>query len=202
MAREIIKTLFSTKIVSSIELDAGNRTRQLALNCQVKVDQKAEVLQFTFVARALPFPVGKAYLPALELLPFQEKFNQEKLREKKLTAGNYVFQIDGKPVDTLSAGTLEQGVNLALNPSTPQYQQAADFFQLCQSYHKICGQRPNLAFIEYRSLGDYEGPDTEVGKGGMSPEQHIFSHKSLIGVKCEILHKKFLNLPTFGSLQK
>lgn len=164
MAREIIKVLFPNRFVSSVEMDAANGTLQLAHNCRVKVDREAKLPAFTLQPNALPFVVDKGFRPGLDLLPFREIFNQEMLRIKNLPAGTYALHIDDVAVDTFSAEEIGNGVDLALNPRTPQYQQAERVFRLCQSYHKTYGKLRSIAFVTYQMLKAYKGDDSIADK--------------------------------------
>jgi len=79
-------------------------------------------MRFDWHAQSLPFPAGEFQFDGV--VPFNEDLTQEVLRIKKLAASTYILKIDGTTVGTYTAKEWQQGVNLALNPKTPQYQQA------------------------------------------------------------------------------
>ena len=53
-----------------------------------------------------------------------KEFNQEILKVDGLKSGNYDVSIDGEKIGTYPAVELGEGINLAENMRTPQYQQA------------------------------------------------------------------------------
>lgn len=86
------------------------------------------------MANSLPYPLDsiprhgwgnkRSQRDAMDLIPFMKEFNQERLQVTNLEKGHYRLTIDGLFIDNVSSGQLEDGINLADYPNTPQYQQA------------------------------------------------------------------------------
>jgi lysophospholipase L1-like esterase len=125
MASEFLKSQQLQGVVSRIEIDAAARRAGALENCEVSgLSVKPDAVSFTCLEKALPFPIPEAAKPALELIPFVQDFDQETLRVTGLAAGDYELKIDGQTVRTYTSAELASGVNLAMEKSTPQYQQA------------------------------------------------------------------------------
>jgi len=60
----------------------------------------------------------------LDLLPFTQDLNVEELKVMDLKKGNYSFMIDTTLIGIFTAEQFKAGINLALYPTSPQYQQA------------------------------------------------------------------------------
>ncbi|MES1167439.1 MAG: SGNH/GDSL hydrolase family protein [Pseudomonadota bacterium] len=118
-------------------------------------------LTFTWAERALPFPIDPACAPALDWVPFTAELNQEVLQVAKLKPGRYVLSIDGVEIHTYSADELAQGVNLAEETKTPQYQQAIEVLHLMNTRTKLVSTMlRSLAHVEHQSAPDVAHPVT------------------------------------------
>lgn len=81
-------------------------------------------LEWICLAQALPFPRGVQDYQSKHVVPFVEEFNQEILQVTGLGANTYKLKIGGVEVGKYTAQELAQGIDLALNPATPQNVQA------------------------------------------------------------------------------
>jgi len=82
--------------------------------------------KFTALEKSLPFPLDSNELKkGASLVPFNRDFNTELLKVTNLAEGRYFVKIDGESVGDWTAAELAKGVNLAENPRTPQFKQAA-----------------------------------------------------------------------------
>ncbi len=114
------------EVVSSIRINAATQEIEALKNCSIEptAEMSSEALSFSCREAALPFPIKSAQDRALDWIPFEEKYNQQKLLVSGLESGRYELRIDGMAVGTWTANELATGINLADNPKTPQYQQA------------------------------------------------------------------------------
>lgn len=125
---------FAGKEVAGMVLDAGKKKVLQATNCTLSnLKRNGRDFGFDYLAQSLPYPLDtiprgwgqrKAQAEALKVIPFMDEMNREELVVKGLEQGNYKLLIDGQEIRTCSAGELEQGINLAAETRTPQYQQA------------------------------------------------------------------------------
>jgi hypothetical protein len=94
-------------------------------------------------------------------VPFTNDLNREVLQVIGLRAGYWQLTIDGKPIHDYSAEQLAAGVNLAEQPSTPQYEQALAVLRLMQARTKLVAENlRGLAHVEHQSAPDIEHPVT------------------------------------------
>ena len=117
--------------VSDISIDANNKNLLSHRNCKVsKLKKEAGGLSFDYLANSLPYPLDsiprhgwgnkRSQRDAMDLIPFMKEFNQERLQVTNLEKGHYRLTIDGLFIDNVSSGQLEDGINLADYPNTPQ----------------------------------------------------------------------------------
>lgn len=131
MAWLFLKEQGAPALVSKTVLDASGKveTAENAEISNVKKDADG-TLRCEILEKALPFPIDPAAYPILEQLPIVQELNQELFSVRNLTEGLYDLKIDGASVGTFSAAELSEGVNLAMNEKTPQFQQAQKVRQL------------------------------------------------------------------------
>ena len=159
MASEFLKAQQLTGVVSRIEIDAAAKRVGTLENCEVSgLSVKPEAVSFTCLENAMPFPIPEAAKPALELIPFVQDFDQETLRVTGLETGDYELKIDGQTVHTYSAAELGAGVNLALETSTPQYQQALAVQAALGKKWGTADKIRTLAYVEFSSFPDAPRP--------------------------------------------
>lgn len=158
MAYQFLKTTGSPKYVSKISMVAGKKNVTETINCEVRIkSSKKSEIQFECIEKALPFPVQKAAIPALSLVSFTEDLDQEVLQVGDLESGNYDLLIDQFHVGSFTSDQLEKGINLAGDTLTPQYRQSLCVMDLCNEYRTVGSNLRNIAYIEFKNLGDYKG---------------------------------------------
>ncbi|CAG9902154.1 hypothetical protein BOVA604_4690 [Bacteroides ovatus] len=134
--------------VSSVSIDARNSAVVASKNCKIsKLKKNGADLTFDYLANALPYPLDsiprhgwgnkRSQRDAMQLVPFMEEFNQERLQVIDLEEGLYRLTIGDQFIDNLSSKELASGVNLANYPNTPQYQQAAKIMYLNEERFEI-----------------------------------------------------------------
>lgn len=112
-------------LVSRVAVDGVAGKLENAENCAVTgLQATGDKVSFDYLAKSLPWPIDDAAKGALALVPLEQDLDQEVLQVKLAGAGLYRLSIDGQAVGDYSGEELARGVNLALNPKTPQYQQA------------------------------------------------------------------------------
>lgn len=126
MAYQFLKTTKSPQYVSKMVISKSiEQIKQLSLNCTIRdVKYNRKGVRFRVKENSLPFTFNNSQKPALKLIPFVEDLNQEIIQIEQLKPGSYEVRIDTCFVGTFSDTDLKTGVNLALVPNTPQYQQS------------------------------------------------------------------------------
>jgi len=159
MAAQFLKAQQLAGAVSRMEIDAAARRAVVQENCRVSdLNVTPEGVTFTCLEQSLPFPVADAAKPALELIPFMQDFNQEILRVAGLAPGDYALKIDGQAVRTFTASELAGGVNLAVEPRTPQYQQALAVQAALDKKWRAVDKIRTLAYVEFSAWPDAPRP--------------------------------------------
>lgn len=182
MAYQFLKASGAPAYVSKILIDAKTKQCIDPVNCSVTIGSiKKNAVEFTALEKALPYPVKKEAAPALGLVPFTKDLNQEIFQVKNLKEGTYELFIDGTKVGSWQASELADGINLAENTLTPQYKHALEVMKACDNYRKAVMDLRSIAFIEYKSLRDYKGPDDAASK-------RTFFDKKLENVKSKAEH--------------
>ena len=126
MAYTFLKAQDMPRDVARIGVDAAVGQAAEEINCRIDaVRATAQGVEFDCLEYSLPLVAPDDAQPALELVPFVDELNQEILTVGGLSAGQYEVRIDGAVVAEHSAAELKAGVNLTVNPRTPQYQQSA-----------------------------------------------------------------------------
>lgn len=126
MAQEVPAT------VSDVTIDSLNEKVEKSDNAVISnlAFSKDGAIAFDMLASSIPFPVPPEAKDFLEKYQVEEKLNQEILTVSNLENGSYRLLIDSIEVGTYNADEFAQGVKLAFNEKTPQYQQAQEFFKL------------------------------------------------------------------------
>lgn len=136
--------------VSSVAIDAANARVLAEDNALVtNVHVTPEGVEFDVLANALPVVLPQEARAALALVPFEDEFNQETLAVQGLPPGLFRLSIDGRPVGEYSAKQLAEGINLASNPKTPQYQQSAMAAGICAVRSDVGKALRNVATFRY-----------------------------------------------------
>jgi lysophospholipase L1-like esterase len=163
MAYLFLKAQHSPALVSRLTFDAaGGRVLAVENGEAAGADAApAGGLAFRWKAHALPFPVEAAAATVRAWVPFDAELNQEILRVVGLAPGRYAVKIDGSEVRVWTAEELDLGVNLALEPATPQYRQAQEVAQrVRQRFDLVAGVIRSLAMAEHLYGPRDDGPFT------------------------------------------
>lgn len=152
------------KSVADVVISANDKKVEKAENSKIsKVVGTADGISFDYLAKSLPYPLDtvsrswgnhKKQAEATKVVPFINDFNREMLTVTDLTAGNYQLRIDDEVIGKWSAAALANGINLAEQTNTPQYQQAIQIMSLNEERWEIEKRLRNHAFIEYNVLYD------------------------------------------------
>ncbi len=148
------------KKVADIDLDAVTRKVRLSENCQITNVRKQDgSISFDYLAEALPYPCDSisehgwgnihSQRDAMKLIPFEEEFNQERLRVRHLPSGQYRLIIDDEPIAEFSSRDLSQGINMAVLTNTPQYRQASAVMYLNEERFEIEKHLREYVWMEY-----------------------------------------------------
>ena len=132
-------------------------------NCKIsKLKKDGNDVSFNYLAYALPYPLDsiprqgwgniKSQRDAMALVPFMKEFNQERFQVTNLEKGLYRLTIDGQFIDDISSGQLENGINLADYPITPQYQQAMKIMYLNEERFEVEKRFREYLWTEYSFL--------------------------------------------------
>ena len=138
MAALFLKAQGHSPYVARVSFDVTAPSMVEVENCRVTdlVAKKGEI-QFTYLAKALPFPVPNEAHTALDLVPFMSDLNQELLVIKGLPPGQHGLWFDDEAVGSFSAEQFAKGINLAGNTRTPQYRQAFAVAKANSERHNI-----------------------------------------------------------------
>ena len=126
--------------VADMVIDAAAGKTQRSDNCRITaVSVSPGDVQFDYLAFSLPFPQDtiprlwgnpQRQTEALDVIPFNEEMNQEKLTVKGLSEGSYSLTIDGHPIGKWTGTQFAKGIDLATLKNTPEYEQAMSILWL------------------------------------------------------------------------
>ncbi|MBT5606698.1 MAG: hypothetical protein HN742_20450 [Lentisphaerae bacterium] len=152
-------------VVSSVKIDAAGRTVVEQTNCTVTELTTGDTsVQFTVKANALPFPTDEVGPLGVRLVPFTDELNREALCVTGLQSGAYALKIDEEEVGHYEARDLADGINLAKNRETPQYQQAVHVATVNRKRGDLSCRLRGMALIELKSLRHFEGDRTDMAQ--------------------------------------
>jgi hypothetical protein len=144
--------------VARVSIDAEKAEVISSQNCSVGKPQKMLAgVRFEYTANAIPFPRAP-YAQVGDLIPFEEKFNQETLALQGLDAGRYEVKMDGVTVGVFRAEELGAGINMALLDRAPQVIQANAVWDLCLERARLASKSRNIVWSDNR-LRKVEGLD-------------------------------------------
>lgn len=151
---------FAGEKVADIVIDAKERKAIISENCKISaVKNNDGKLSFNYLAKSLPYPTDTLHLwgsasqhEALDLVPFVKDMNEEKLRIKGLSDGEYELKIDNELIGKFSMRELSNGINLATYSNTPQYQQALSVMHLNEERWEIERRLRQYKGLHYRYL--------------------------------------------------
>ncbi|MGV3509687.1 MAG: SGNH/GDSL hydrolase family protein [Sphingobacteriaceae bacterium] len=128
------------------------------VNSIIKTDNG---IKFDYLANSLPYPIDtvprvwmnqQVQSEALQVIPFNDEFNNERLVVKGLPVSSYTIKIDGKEIAQVSSEELSDGINLAVFKNAPQYQQALKILALNNERKEIEGKFRNYYWVNYNFL--------------------------------------------------
>jgi len=136
-----------------LSLDAKTSQVLSQTNCEATAfSSNPKSLTFSNRELALPFPCIADAKDAFSWVPFDERLNQQTLQISHLDEGNYTLQINQAEVGQYSATELEKGINLAINPKTPQSAQSQKIAALCQEHYTLGNTIRTLRRVEMKHL--------------------------------------------------
>jgi lysophospholipase L1-like esterase len=154
----------ANQVVADMAINAGNNKVTHQMNCRVSnITGDSKVLSFDYLANSLPYPIDtiprgwgnkKKQSEALKVVPFIQEFNQELLTVKGLKEGNYRLKIDGENIGQWPAKQFSDGINLAEEVRTPQYQQAITVRELNEERWDIERRIREYTWMEWDFLYD------------------------------------------------
>ena len=194
MAYEFLRAQKVPTVVSRIAIDAAaGRVGQLE-NCAVtNLTVVTNIVSFTCLEAALPFPVEASAVPALGYVPFTRELNQENLLVRGLAAGNYELSIDGQAIRSFTAAELADGVNLAGETNAPQLQQSLQVLAALRQKWEAVAKLRTLAYCEHGVWPDDKHPvdvaqmsaklKERLAKGGTKNPWVVSQHKQYLELK-------------------
>jgi lysophospholipase L1-like esterase len=136
-----------------LSLDAKTSQVLSQTNCEVTaLNSDPKCVTFSNRELALPFPCIPDAKDVFSWVPFDERLNQQILQISHLDEGNYSLQINQAEVGQYSATELEKGINLAINPKTPQSEQSQKIAALCQEHYTLGNTIRTLRRVEMKHL--------------------------------------------------
>ena len=159
MAYEFLRAQKVSAVVSRIAIDAAaGKVGQLE-NCEVtNLTVVTNLISFTCLEAALPFPVEASAAPALGYVPFTRELNQETLLVRGLAPGNYELSIDGRAIRSFTAAELADGVNLAGETNAPQLQQSLEVLAALRQKWEAVAKLRTMAYVEHGAWPDDKHP--------------------------------------------
>lgn len=149
---------FAGQCVADIEINASKKRVEKAVNCEITdIKKNGNELSFNYLAESLPYPLDtiargwgfkQCQAKAVEYVPFMEEMNSETLKISGLK-GKYRLLIDDEEIGIWSGNELEQGINLAAETKTPQYQQALAIMHLNERRWEIERLFREYAWCQY-----------------------------------------------------
>jgi lysophospholipase L1-like esterase len=147
--------------IAHVSLDVADARATGKRNCTLSdLSVSHDRVQFDYLAGALPFPVPPEATRALNWVPLVKDLNQETLQISGLDEGDYQLEIDGERVRAYSSAELAAGVNLALEPSTPQARQARRVLELCVQKGRIIRRLRTIIKVEFDAAPKLPRPVT------------------------------------------
>ncbi|SEN48391.1 Lysophospholipase L1 [bacterium A37T11] len=155
---------FANKPVADVVLDAKTARTNQTQNASVNNIKKTEQgITFDYLAKSLPYPIDtvprvwenfQTQKQALQVIPFMQEFNQERLAISGLDDGRYDVLIDGEHLLKTTNKELAAGINLAEYTNTPQYKQALRLMDLNRQHRELEAKLRNYYWVQYDFLKD------------------------------------------------
>ncbi len=145
-------------LVSNIEIDAVSNKLINAENCKIsKIKRDNLSLTFDYLAKSLPYPMDTTnrYWSSKgtqsdvdKYVPFSNELNREILKVLGLE-GKYQLLIDDVVIGEWDSNSFQNGINLANERRTPQYQQALSIMYLNEYRFSIEQKFRSYSWIQY-----------------------------------------------------
>jgi len=140
MAAALLKDLGANGFVSSVTLDATGKVVD-AKGCAVDgAKATTDGLVFDRLDECLPIPIPDEARPVLALYPTILDLSQYTLKVNGLKADNYTLKINDKPVGTVSAKDLANGINLTTFAQGPIADQGKAILKAVNDKEGLVGQ--------------------------------------------------------------
>ena len=161
IAEAFLSAMGESPIVSEVSIDALKPEATKSVNAKVSALAKnsAGSISFELLERSLPYPITGETAPAAKLLDFYSKLDKQILRVQNLPGKRYNLLIDGKSVGKYTAKDFSKGINLALNPETPQYKQALEVEKLLETWRANVQKYRNCLATEMAYKIDSSKPE-------------------------------------------
>jgi len=154
MAYKFLKDAGAPACVAELELDAANGEVSKSENCELSNFKKTkDGVRFELSEGSLPMPVMDIAEGGEKLVDFYKDLNREILCVKNLADGDYELAIGGSIAGKYSAKQLAEGVNLAENTHTYQYEIALSIASCVAEYRQKAKDFVfNIEQIEHHNL--------------------------------------------------
>lgn len=162
MAYSLLKALSVSPYISITVIDAQHKKLLQATNCTVSGLQIAKnEIRFHNLEKSLPFPVS-TYPADTSLVPFTQLFNREIIQVNGLSPNKkYRLTIDKILITEFTGNQLQNGINLALIPTTPQAIQAGKIAVLNEKRRQLASNYRDIKLVEFNNL---TSDDLKLGK--------------------------------------
>jgi len=163
MSYQFLKTMQMPSMVSNIKLDR-RKIKETEIKDSIEnidynfIEINDSQFKFEITESSLPFPINYTQQQALDLLPFYKEFNDENFLIKNLKKGEYSLYIDGVFIGNFTHKQLENGINLALFPQTPQNKQALEVRDALSKLWKAEADLRTIQFVELKFLDGFSNP--------------------------------------------
>lgn len=144
--------------VADFEIDANTRKVIKFENCNIsKIKGDNHSISFEYLSKSLPFPMDNelkywsstgTQADVDKYLPFTNEMNKEILKISGLS-GNYQLYIDEILIGEWNAQSFTDGINLANEKRTPQYQQSLSLMYLNEYRFGIEQKFRSYSWIQY-----------------------------------------------------
>jgi lysophospholipase L1-like esterase len=140
MAEALLKAWNAPAIVTEVDIDAESARANRSVRTQVdSILRTANTLSWTQNDEALPFPVDWQDSPvsvAAYSSDFIPAIDDQPLKVKNLSPGDYTLKIDGLEIATYPADQFARGINLSTF-ETPMLKQAAEVLKLMNQHNDV-----------------------------------------------------------------
>jgi len=149
---------FAGKEVADVSISGKSVLK--STNCEItNLKVTSSQVSFNYLAGSLPYPLDtiargwgskRSQSKVAEEVPFMEEMNKELLAVKGLKANDkYSLYIDNQLIGSWSGLEFANGINLATQSKTPQYQQAIAIMQLNEERWEIERRFRDYAWMQF-----------------------------------------------------